>query len=1782
MLRRLLALLVALAPPILLGVGAYHAVVRRLDGHLAQATPVVLSEASRFLNRPISAKSIRIGNAPLTVARLREMLRSPLNFAQVPIEIEGLTVGLRPEERDFAGYLQTPPTRLASVKFVRLYASVPALLSGRASQEGLTRVELDEPDLVLVRDAAGKFPVQNVVPTTGPPDYTKPPFRTYIEAKNGRVRFLDLAAKNGERVADNSMEAVSGFADLTGARLARFGGSARAAKNTATVGRLSGAVSASGTASRGPSGVRFDSPSAASPKYVVDLDAQGADAAYWLPYLMKQDAATLLLGRVNARVSLVGPHQEPDDPPAQPLVRAEAEIYGGAFTLKAVPNLTVTEARGKIRFADGVLGVDATATALGSPIRAVGTLEGLVVGVAPPPVPVVHATLDASNIALREVLSTFSVPVPKGIIAPPTLALSQVSVDGPVTIPSLSGRVAVPSAGYKDFPLARNLKSAFSFRAGVLRLDGVSGRVSGGGTLAGSALWRFAAPDPTGKKLIPLANEKRRLWLEARLRDAPLSSLKQVAALDKEVRPGGKVSAEVLGIVVGLTPDLTANVRVAGLTVGKIAVPQATARVSIDGTAVRVEAAHLASPALGEVALSGALDGEAFGAEAKLSGLDAGRLARILGVENVAGVVSGRATLFGTRAAPILRLRDVVALNPRYRSEGRALSADGVRCDQATVTLAKSGNRYQGILKLDEPLRVQRFPASAIVTGSLDGLLPVGERKADPKLALSVRVRRLDLDEILRQTTVGPAPDTSNVGATIEDGAVQVSGRLSDPTVEGSVRVGQILLADYPIESGRATFRLAGGEFFARKVSLLASIGELEGSLRLTKAGTLSGRFEAPELNLAALSYLTEKYASLAGKAALELNLSGTKDVPVVTASLKPGSAAEVAGTHLTELTGVARATVDLKAKRLEGAPLPLTIDAPSLSFRQAGATVAVRNARFETAGKRFSGSVAVTEGQLETVLTALRSSRLDETEVGQKLIDALNATPAPLDGRFTLAVNLSGRETDDGPSELLGDATLRADAVTIGAASVKSVEASAKISGRTIALDKLILTRDEATVELPKPGKIVLPEKQGDPVAFDLTLDSPETNLDLVRAFVPRFNLLGRVALTVQIQGTSRAPQITASLDGQNLAVSLPDEREFPLSRLAFILRTQLDDKGKGTLEVSDGRVEHLVLDPADKTKTLREDSLSFDATLPLESVALDDPSTGKKRDVIRLASADALSVKASVEKLGLDSVSAFFGGKDLRASGTLVGAVSVGGTLARPSLGGDVLLDASDVRLPRDSTGLETVNPISSAKLALTLEGSTIRVTEGVLALAPPSKKQEKESFGRVALSGSVRIDNLAELPAVLSADRPADAAARLAGEYDLTAKFEGFRPVERNFSALVFQADAPLGLGEALTGQLDGTLRVTGKKLLAPHVATQSGQSLALNRAGFLLPIREAPPAGKDRLVPLFNPTFDIDLSVPTDATMANQSRLFFFGFSVQGEVHVGGDAYAMEIVADMNPTGGRVRYPLAAPFKVKKQGRVLVTYNNRTPRITVSDVKAEGTLSVKPGSLTAASGRIRDSGSLIQALGSGNTGEAAQRYKITLGFDGPLDLFGTGGGAAGDGSGVLGARGISTASDPPLPGGTEQVLRLLGADAQIQRLASGDTQGAILSTLEQVSSNVFLASLLDPVNRFFIDNFGLSDFDINYFADGTAIVQASVAFKAPLDRFQVNVTRTVQTRNTSLSTQRVPTLLSLTYELYRFAAKDQQSARRYLPRIQLGVSNQAPQQRARYFLRGTVNF
>ncbi len=1730
MIRRLLVVLVALGPPVFLALAGYQALLRRVDGHLSRATPIVTHMASDILQRPVSVGRVRVGDQPLSVARIRELLTHPESFASLPVTVENLTLGLKPDEALLGSLLARPPAALARVGRATLIVSVPALLGGRATQEGIARITLEKPEALLVRLKDGSFPIQDILPKTAPPDYKKPPFKTLILVKDGRLRFLDLAAKNGERVSDNSLENLQGYADLLGARQLRYSLTGQADRNTLTARRVTGSLAASGSASRGPPGFRPDSPDPASPRFTVALDATGAEASYWLPYFLPLEALEINAGRADVRFTSVGPRGANfEGPHPPPILQARARFDGGAFTAKALPKLSLTGWHGNLVFDDDRLALSGEGLALGAPASVRGTIFSLRKDLGQTS-PTIDATVDAPQVPLTQALELLNVSVPKGLALPDRLALTGVSLNGPLTRPRASGQLAAPMLRFTGWPEARGVTARFALVGDVLQLDAISAQVAGGGRITGKVLAR-----PKDKQL----------YLAGRAEGVPLRSLTQVQKLKKPWTLSGNASAEFLGEVRGAGYKISANVVGQELKAAGIPLTYAGGRLELDNAGARLDAVKVTSKQ-GDLVGGGTVtkDGT-LGLVFDASGIDAGWLAKTLGTAGVSGQLSGKLAIAGTPTAPTFVAQDALGLNVRWRVDGHSFAADTARCARATISLDKDS------IVFDEPLKLRRFPASATVRGSLGAL-----RSKSPTLALTAEASDLDLDELLGQLQPGPKkPGKPFLLATITGGKARVGGTVNAPVIDGAAQVGQVLVGPYPVESGRAEFHYEKKELSVKKATLLASIGELDGHLRIGPTGILTGSFEAPELNLEALSFLTEKYASLAGKASASLTLVGTAQKPGVVMNIRPGSFAEVAGTHLTDLNGTVRLDADLEKETVR-------FRAPKLAFRQAGALVSLTEGTLDPLGQKFSLAAKIADGQLETVLTTLRRSRLDETEAGQAFIDALNQLPAPLDGRFTLQGNLAGRFLEGILAESVGAATLTASDVTLGPAAIKNIEAAATITGRNISVSKLVLTRDEATVDLPRPGKLTLPAKKGDPLAFDVTFDSPETNLDLVRAFLPRFTLLGKVGLTVRLFGDTKAPRVTASLEGQNLAIALGEEREFLLSRLSFIVNAQRGADGRGTLQIDSGRIEHAVLDPKDPSKVVREDAVSFDALVPLETIR----SETKKQEEIRLARTGPINVKASIDSLGLDTLSAALGGK-VRASGTLSGTVSAGGTLEKPALGGQLALDARAVTLPRDALGGDVLNPINAARLALALDGDTVRVTEGQLSLQAPSKKQEKESFGSVALTGSVRLDNLAELPALLSED-PDAAIARVAGEYDLTATFNGLRPVARNISALLL-AEAPLGLGEAVTGRLTGKVKISGKKLLAPHVASEPGNALTLSQALLLLPVREGPPPSKVKEVPLFNPTFDVTVSIPTDATVANQSRLFFFDFKSQGELHIGGDAYQPEVLAELVPTGGKIRYPLAPPFRVKRQGSLELTYGTRTPRLSVKDIEAEGTVSVRPGSTALGAGRIRDSGSFLTSVGT--TTESA-RYKITLALDGPLDVFGVG--SSDPGSFLRAGSGLRATSDPPLPGGTEAILRILGADDQLRQLASGDAQGALLSTLEQVSSNVFLTGLLDPFNQFIVDAFGLRDFNINYFPDGTAIVQASVGFHAPLERFSANLTRTIQTR--ASQNQRIPTLLSLTYDLNRFAKKS-----RYTPRLQLGVSNDE-QRLVRYFLKGTISY
>jgi hypothetical protein len=1788
MIRRLVGLLVALVPPLVLLIGAGRALVHRIDAHLQQLTPIAAAEASAYLGRDVTLGRIA---TDLSVRTLWGLWRHPTATAVFPLALEEIALANRPEERALAGSPQ-----LARARRVTLYISLPGLRGGRAVQEALPRIVVEDPELVLVRQPDGRFNVERILPKpTEPPDITKPAFQTSVVVDGGKVRFRDYQAFPAPpgtprrptpraTFVDNFFDRIAGTADLSRPDAIRFDAAARPQPGTATARRLTGTVTSSGTVARGEPGARPDSPEADSALYLIHARAQGAQAAYWLPYALRLDGFRVTAGRADVSVTVFGPRgATPSGPRPPAILRTAAQFAGAAVDLPTVAEAPpITDITGSLIVDDSVLTVAARGTSLGEPVRVRGSLWNL--QPAAGAVPTVYAQVELPRAPVGALLARSRVRLPVGLTVGSEAALRDVIVSGPLTDPAISAEVRDARVGWKGFPSVhvRTARVLYAHRA--IAVDGLIAAVDGGGTLTGSAL-------------IPLQRTGDGLF-QIRATQLDLAQIAALRTTEARLRLSGRVGGDVVGTLRAGAVTLGANLRAeaGGLRLGQLAIPDAAARVRrlADGT-LALDTLRLASPA-GIVTARGSGSERRIAFRALANGIDLAAVGGILGQPDLAGLASASAQITGTLARPRITVSDLVALNPRFGpSDGRRLALDTVRSER--LEIVGLGTPAGPTVLFDLPLRLRRFPALVSVTGRVGALGPLPGKTIDPILALSARVTNLDVEEVLRQ--VGGVQSASggdiNASALVTEAQATITGTGRRPLVAGTVRLGRLLLGPYPVDDGEANFVYDKGAVSLSEIRLTASIGEVTGGLRLDRQGNLSGRLEAPRLQLESLSFLTqESIGRLGGALVVSAEIGGTREKPEIHARVLPRaddsgavSTVEVAGTRLSQ---VSVPEIDLRAD-LTGSKPAVSIAVPSLSFAQESARVALSEIRYDEGTGRASATLAVTEGRLETLVATLRRSRLDETEAGARLLAGLDGLPAPFDGAFTLQANVAASLSHGRLQRPVGRATLTLRDLHAGPANASAVTATISLDDRRVTIDafRAQLRRenggaDDAVIVAQRGGTLLLPGPDGGPVRFErLAFDALGTSLDAVRAFAPEFPLEGKVDLSASLEGTSERYQLTASVDGADLLYRPPlaqEDRPLPgappvagppspgtgleIARLRFELGLERFPDGRREIVVRDGLVRRGAEDVGDL--------VSFDADLSTVDVRIRDrgaPAGSPLRTVTRLAPDAPLTAQIGIQRLNVETLAGVAlaapgmrerlkrAGTDLRAGGALTGNVTVGGTFARPALGGRLTLANGRLRLANTSVARrDLINPITDLDLDIALDGNTVRIENARLALGAPQGRSA--SAGSLQVRGTVSLDNLAELV------RPntSGEAARLDGRFDLTARFDGFTPDAENVTALLV-TEVPGGLGEAVRARLDGEVTISGP-LERPRIASRA--PLQLTQATLLLPRRPSPPP-REKPAPVLNPEFAIEIAIPKGARVANAGSVLPFLFEANGSMQVTGSAADPRVRADLVATGGRLYY-FSAPFRVKRDGRISLVYADRGSSVRVDELQAEASI-LWNGSLSYAR-RISQGGTFLDTFGNETIGASgalgsAQRVKVTATLNGPLDLLG-------DGTGREQAQ-VSLTSDPPLS--QTQILALIGSEAQIQQIARGDAEGALRSGFQQVTNNYVIPRLLDPLTRSLADVLGLDDVRLDYNPDGTALVQITSFLPAPLQRVSVSLSRSFQTRGSSVGQPR-PLLYSINYDLFAF-----RPGSRLQPRIQIGVSSNE-QREVLSYLRGTISY
>jgi hypothetical protein len=1829
--QRLFCLGVVFAPPLVLGFMGADAVIRQIDGVLAQAAPLVSAEASRALNR-----EIRVGRleSDLTAGGILGMIRRRAEFGTVPVKAYDIAVA---NGKTIAGN-----GLIASARQVTIDLNIPSLLGGKVATGGVPRISILDPYLLLERYKDGSFNVLDLLPPKEPNQPPSDPFRTYIAVENGRVTFRDFQTRVATATAPavNFVQVQDGFADLSGSREFRFAGNARAQRGTVTAKRLTGDVSVNGVLGRGLPSVRPNAPSEASARYLISLSANGASAAYWLPYFVPVPSFTVTGGVADVDATLAAPRPPSPGRPNPRLGIAIGAHYRGISIVAKDFAAPVTDANGRLDFSDGTLNYDATARVIGETITSSGTLWNLTSPedmpnmpktAGPVPQPQLAVTVNAPQIPVQRALTTFlprTAKIPEGLRVS-GIAKVTAAVNGPVNQPTVTAIAALPSGQvvFRDLPRLTNLAANITFTQGLLGVTNATAQVVGGGSIRGRLGLRVA-PGPSGSEA-----ERGNAVFAARVQNVALENIAAIRGLTvsknlaRPLRLTGIGNAEFTGKQIKGVLSAAANVRTTGLTVGGIGFPVASARVIYDKGVVSLPWARVLSPAGAATVRGGMGEGGALSLRFALSGLDIDRLSVALGMNGIGGTLTASGTVQGTTSAPRVLIDRAVALNLKYDSPATPAQngkpANPARTFALDTVTARNIVVTKSDLVINEPILFRRYPAVAAVSGRISNL--IGAANSKPRLALTARVSNLDYVEVLRQLGVEPpilipteteelasgplvlptpapgsganrparpenpirgivsaaAKATSKAGAAfsgfVTESTIRVSGPISEPSISGAAQLGRLLIGPYPVDGGFIRFAYGPEGASIPEVRLRASVGVITASGSMDKAGKIRGTFRAPNLQLAPLSFLTKQVAGVSGDLSLAGTLAGDVKNPVVTAEIFP-STVTIAGTPLTDVTAEAiefRYKTETKAAELS---------IPQFSLTQNGTKIEANAVRYNFSDGRFGANLQVQTGDIGVVLDTIRRSGLADSPAGANIVRSINALPYPVAGTFVLKkLAASGRIANGLFSERNVVAELQARDVRVGDYTANTIDAEATLDGDLITVTNAEIVNQNTTIR--GSGKIDM--APGGKIS--LLVESNQASLDLIRALPGQsgFPVRGQVDISVRAEGLTRQPTVTASLEGRDLVVGTAPAAPTPVrngDKAIAAVPNVAPPNSAAPVTSAPGSTFVISLLRAEGELTQDAKNGSH-LLIPEIIVRSDDNELRGEVDLpLRFGDPDGivpsdqpLSIRATIGRFDLASLAKSLGEKGTDAQGSITGSIALGGTLENPVLSGGVQLAGGKLRFPKaPGTDRDRVNPISSLDMDIQLAGQTIDVRKLRVALGAPNG--QKGEFGFVSTTGTVTLTNLQRLFGVAPtpSNPPAAPAAAprrprpvtLQGTTDLRVEFDKLRPVLENITGLLENSS---GLGEAVRGQIDGTLLVKGP-LNSFTISTAQNKPIVLTNTYVQLPTRSAPEASK-ATVPAINPTLAVSIDLGKGATIASAGT---FGLQAEGTVTANGLLFgesqgALQVQSTLTTTGGYFSYGIGQ-FKVQRGGDINLRFTSANGLgVTVRDLQANQKFYNQNAGAPTLAARASDPTAIFGST-QPLTSTRSYGYNITVRVDGQLLLSDQSADTAGQSSAQKNGPTLTFTSDPYLS--REDILALIGTRDQIELAARGNVQDAFAQGLRQALTSNFVPRLLAPLEGQVATAFGLEEFGVEYNPNAPLTVRFVKRLPDPLDRFLVEYTRSLQTRSQSTAIQ--PYTFRFSYELYQL-----RQTRGVLPRLQIGV--QLNDQRSfTTFLQGTINY
>ena len=1698
----MLAILVSILPPILFILWSGVSMNRRIDTHLTQLAPYVASELTTALKRKVHIGRIQL--KPLTFYKLIQQALLPRSQQKVFI-VNATDILLEATEAE------------RKLQVSRNFATVEsANITLTDANPVRVDVELIKPSLILVRNEKGNFPIADL--------FLANPRR--VDDKETILDVRVTVAKASVRLRDYASPLASGLPRITElvdvegaltvgglyATRANFYGQARAATvNGPFVGRQIQV------------GLVIDHPIVGRDAATrITINGKNASLDYWIPYVKLDPKLTSITsGTADVNIEILALKQSTE-------VQGQVRVQNCNVDLPTtgLPRLKNTSA--SLRIYGGNVAFSGNAVVGDIPIDANGAIY-------------VGGAASASEGTVR--ITAERTPTKR------VAALLKTTLTFPKDV------------GLGDIKLEQAIVhwkgDAFDLEADAslagLTHGQVKGDVSGNFHLVADAKnAQFTGTALAGSLTVPLSGsvdiKSGNTAISVQQNGIKLRQLQAVFRAFQSLR-GLDTSLDVVGNI-SIKPrnkqPILATAHISGTVNETVHQTKALLVASVwadDRHVVITDARAIFADGMAKVAgkidYTGVADlsGTFAGADMSIAGL-------IFGLDFDGGTASGAVTLEGNITEPLVQVTDLVLLNPRLRVEHRMLEADAIRCGGVRWSITEQS---QLSIDLLQPLYVTWLPADTKITGRIRGSVE------SPIFDVNVYGRHIDITRVLpmirgdmtpwaskglhdfsayRELSIAfgwedPAWEVSGDVGTV---SARISGTLDQVRIAGDIKVDSIALGDVRVGRVNSQFVWQNESLVLSQIQADIDAGRIKGQVTLSSQGVLDGVLQSDNINIALLATQANTRVPAAGILAMTARLSGSLNAPTVNAQVLVKQPIEYGA-----LSWQPDAAITVVARRSES------------GSDVTGWDLMLNRVHAVAYGAEWTLSKAHWDGLSQLVSMDLNVKALDIPAVRSLLgglsasgipglsVDVAERIPDNLNASLNISAHIESKFDGDAWVEPFVNITASAIKPSLAGVIFDQFSLEAELAAQVWDIKS---ARFESTdVVLEGRGTLGLPPAGSTAYAMDLTLESLSPSLEIVRAFVPDFPLRGKLDnVTVVAKGTTDHPQVQGTAEGVGIKWVSPNGNALSLE--LFRLNVQLESTPNGTtfLNVNEALAVH------------KGEEVRITASVP---VSLDT--------VQILPNTTIKNLQFAVSNVSLATLSTLLQWNIADPLGKLNGNVTVSGTLNNPSLGGQLTASNVSGSVISPNPKRQVLSSIRTANLAVAMSGKLVKVVKGEIFLAPPPS-MPKLSGGSATVSGSVTFDNLEDFTRLFRSTSVDQQAARLRGVFALDVKANALRPEVNNLTSILDVKDerGVVGLGEALSGQVDGILHITGD-IFGPVFRSDKRSPLQIRDAIFRAP-RPSAIAVSSKMSSL-NPLWDLDFELASDA----QAILFAsttVGLELRGRgtVHIGGSLLDPSVVANLVTTGGQLRYPLAR-LDVQRGGDLLVDWSKRKTTATLSSVVAEGRIT---GIADQTGARSVDSTFANPVLA--NTGASkSQTYKIRARISGVIDV-----GAVG-GTDVLPL--LNMDAEPNLS--RNQIVDLLGARRQLDLMANGNTDQAVREFGSRIFESGLVPTVFAPITNTVRDRLRLDALDVTYGTDGLATFRAVRRFDAPFERFTADLSRSLSTRN--IAGRQLPYSYGVNYELFTFRTRG-----KYQPRFLLGAAQTSQQTDTLFFIRGTVNY